>query len=517
MRRSRFRLHTGLRAWTAKDDDAPFNRLMDEIVGDQCIQENCTRTMGRDLDTVEIDRLVNTGKGSRPERIRNDKPYKAEKVRAKKEKEQQKKPAKGKSQSTADAEESLTSDTNSEDDAFEIPAPLWAPKKKRTITSLHGAQQGSATRNTTAGYGYRSPFVGQSSRGHFRSLPHAGLYDPLTPNPSVPVQPSPFYQSSSRASRKRPAESEHLDYGGAEYKKQRVVSTPPARSSPYADSSHRVDGIGMHHNQIPAMPSYASGVKSSNQVYQGVPHGTHRAEMSPFVPHLGQHFALQDVPITGAITHPAIESSFNDSIDTFDHPENSFETSGLDDTINESFELSPGWSPPGAAGVTPQDGATPPTLIESSPLQYPTSAAALQPTPALETRHVTDDSRIETYDEPDADAETFTTHAQHEPSGINSLATPSPVDFSHVAPRTEQERLCVFAYVTQVLYEYKAIAGEDPCIKLDDNLSYYDQWTIINAKLQQGKNEGWILGNSRLNRSMGWYNGFPALSTASGI
>ena len=194
MRRARFRLDAGLKAWSNRSKNTAAMDMLDEIVGPECIRENSTRYKGRDLNPEEIARYRSVGKGKNPERIRNSKPYKAELVKIKRESEEYKKASSKKDK------ENLSDSDDNDWEGFEESGPPTSSCPSR-----------------------------QTSLARYASRPHPGTMNPFDPH--SPRRPSPalFAGSAACFAPKRQSLSRHSSRRGADYKKRRVVSAPEQR------------------------------------------------------------------------------------------------------------------------------------------------------------------------------------------------------------------------------------------------------------------------------------------------
>ena len=218
MRRARFRLEAGLKAWSNRSKNTAAMDMLDQIVGPVCIRKNSTKYKGRDLNPEEIARYKSVGKGKNPERIRNNKPYKAELVKIKKEKEVEKALLKNKKN---------TNDSDSDDwegfEENESPTPS-APSRQYNLPT-------------------------------YPPRAHPGTMNPLDPH--SPRRPSPIPSAGSAGSfaRKRQSLSRHVSRREVDYKKRRVVSAPEQRDDPMiggSDQFHQGPSLDFD-NQFPPM------------------------------------------------------------------------------------------------------------------------------------------------------------------------------------------------------------------------------------------------------------------------
>ncbi len=70
MRMGRFRMKAGCIAWNEREGSKQIKHELAKILGARCINENSTRSFGRDLTTSEVDSLKSVNKGTVPQRSR---------------------------------------------------------------------------------------------------------------------------------------------------------------------------------------------------------------------------------------------------------------------------------------------------------------------------------------------------------------------------------------------------------------------------------------------------------------
>ena len=70
MRMGRLRMKAGCMAWNEREGSRQIKHELAKILGARCIYENSTRSFGRDLMAIEVDRLKGVNKGTVPQRSR---------------------------------------------------------------------------------------------------------------------------------------------------------------------------------------------------------------------------------------------------------------------------------------------------------------------------------------------------------------------------------------------------------------------------------------------------------------
>ena len=177
MRRARFRLQTGMRAWSNRSKPTQAMKKMDDIVGPRCLRENSTKTLGRDLNPEEIAEIKAVGQGKHPERIRNDKAYKDDLVKAKREERRQAKLL----EEDNDSQESKDDEMDMDSD-MAPPAP--APSRRYTGSGQHTGFRQPAWKDTI------DPSLLSNTRGQTQVPAQSSFnrHDPFSPanNPFAP-------------------------------------------------------------------------------------------------------------------------------------------------------------------------------------------------------------------------------------------------------------------------------------------------------------------------------------------
>ena len=248
MRRARFRLQTGMRAWSNRSKATETMRAMDNVVGPRCLRENSTRSLGRDLNQEEIASIRAVAQGKHPERIRNDKAYKDDLVKAKRQERRQ-------ARLLEEGSDSQESDDDAMDVDMEVPPPAPALSRRYTGSGQHTGFRQPAWEDTI------DPSLLSKTRGQTQ-VPAQSPFnrsDPFNPanNPFAPkIEEDDYIDELPLAPRKRRNNTQQLSHPlGGRGNEPPAIPAPQPRRSQYSlfnrsnhdstfDSSHFNDDSG---------------------------------------------------------------------------------------------------------------------------------------------------------------------------------------------------------------------------------------------------------------------------------